>query len=55
MILGREYIHEIGDYMNNDLGSTYSEAYSLEWGNHPNILYINYSQHAIGPHGFQYG
>lgn len=41
--------------MNNGLVSLYSEIYNSEWGNHPNFLYINYSQHAMGPYSLQYG
>lgn len=52
MILVGGFILEMGNYMNLNLRSPYSKSYSLEWGDQPNIIYINYSQHAMGSYGF---
>lgn len=51
MILAKGSIQETGNHMNNDLGSSHSKVYSMKWGDYQSFLYINYSQHALGPHG----
>lgn len=43
MIIVGGFIQEMGNHMNNDLVSLSSKTYNMEWCNHPNFLYINYS------------
>lgn len=53
MILIGGSIQEMEDYMNNDLGNTYTYTCNLWWMNYLNFPYKDYPKQVTGPQSYQ--